>query len=295
MSPPRVFVSYAREDAAAALRLSTDLTAAGLEPWIDVDRILPGQLWERQIERGLAAADYVVLLLSTSSVNKNGYVQKEVQDIVELRKRRPEATVFAIPARLNECPLPHASLSDLQWVDLFPDWDHGLARIIEVCKFLPTGNHKDPQVVTDQPAPAISPIVGTTWAGSDSNGDRWMFRFGAGGHLEYDSPSGDRTSASWRQNDAVFYMELNNDYAQLRATRVGTSLHGEGRNLPGGTWSFSLEQQATPPDLVGTTWAGHDSNGDRWVLHFRDGGRLDYRRPDRPRAHRLLAAGRHGR
>jgi len=34
-----------------------------------------------------------------------------------------------IPARLDECESSHRALLQIQWVDLFPDWDEGMRKI----------------------------------------------------------------------------------------------------------------------------------------------------------------------
>ena len=39
---PRVFIAYVREDYAAAAQLYKALEAAGLQPWLDAEKLLPG-------------------------------------------------------------------------------------------------------------------------------------------------------------------------------------------------------------------------------------------------------------
>ena len=50
------FVSYAREDAAFALRLAADLKAHGAHVWIDQLDIRPGRQWDSEVEKALTAA-----------------------------------------------------------------------------------------------------------------------------------------------------------------------------------------------------------------------------------------------
>ncbi|HEY2094364.1 MAG TPA: toll/interleukin-1 receptor domain-containing protein [Thermoanaerobaculia bacterium] len=76
---PRVFVSYAREDSGAAARLARELATEGFQPWFDKDELFPGERWEAAIERGIRSSDYFVAFLSKNSVNKRGYVQKEIR------------------------------------------------------------------------------------------------------------------------------------------------------------------------------------------------------------------------
>ena len=68
-----VFISYARQDAAAAAaRVRAALAAAGFDVWVDDGQILAGERYADTIERGLAAADVVVALLSPWSVRRAG-------------------------------------------------------------------------------------------------------------------------------------------------------------------------------------------------------------------------------
>ena len=46
---PEVFVAYVAEDLAPARRLCEALRAAGSSPWLDKDKLLPGQNWPRAI------------------------------------------------------------------------------------------------------------------------------------------------------------------------------------------------------------------------------------------------------
>jgi hypothetical protein len=74
-----VFVSYAREDSAAALRLYEDLKPrADLGLWLDKKDLLPGQTWSLEIRKAIRKSRYFIPLFSSTSVQKRGYVQKEI-------------------------------------------------------------------------------------------------------------------------------------------------------------------------------------------------------------------------
>jgi hypothetical protein len=60
----------------------------------------------------------VVVCLSNTSVSKEGYVQKEIGALLDEASQTTEGTIFLIPARLQECPLPRR-LRDYQAVDLY--------------------------------------------------------------------------------------------------------------------------------------------------------------------------------
>ncbi len=122
----RVFISYAREDFEQVSGIYRYLKTVGCVPWMDHFNLLPGQDWEVEIKRALEASDFVLICLSPASVNKRGYVQKEVNTALQLLSEIPENQIFLIPARLKECQVPD-SLKRRQYVDLF--LDDGLQRV----------------------------------------------------------------------------------------------------------------------------------------------------------------------
>jgi hypothetical protein len=128
--PPKVFLSYAREDEDQARRLFEDLKRAGLNPWFDKDSLLPGQRWKTAIKTAIRDCRFFIALLSSNSINKRGYVQKELKDALEVLDEYPSTAIFIIPARLDNCSPSDDRLNDLNWVDMFPSWEDGLARII---------------------------------------------------------------------------------------------------------------------------------------------------------------------
>jgi hypothetical protein len=126
----RVFISYAREDADEARRLYMDLKAAGADPWLDEKDLRGGQRWKRALNDAISQCRYFVALLSSNSVNKRGYVQKEVRHALEVLDEFSESDVFLIPVRLDGCRPTNQELRELQWVDLFPHWHAGVAKLL---------------------------------------------------------------------------------------------------------------------------------------------------------------------
>lgn len=95
------------------------LAAEGwLEPWLDKDRILPGQQWQVVIEEAVESADIVIVFLSNHSVQKEGFVQRELRYASVMALEKPESTIFLIPIRLEACLVPR-SLRDFQWTNYF--------------------------------------------------------------------------------------------------------------------------------------------------------------------------------
>jgi hypothetical protein len=127
---PRVFIAYAKEDAEAAARLYDALEADGLKPWMDSRKLLPGQNWPRAIESGIENSDFFVACFSSASVNKRGGFQAEIRYALDCARRMPLDQIFLVPVRLNPCRVPGSIQREFQYVDLFPDWRHGIRRVV---------------------------------------------------------------------------------------------------------------------------------------------------------------------
>lgn len=127
---PRVFLSYAREDLAAAERLYRELSSFGLRVWWDRRSLTPGSDWDLAIRQGIEGSDYFVALLSKNSVGKRGTVQREIRRALSVLEDLPEESNYLIPVRLDDCRPGHAQLLQRQWVDLFPDWEQGFAEVL---------------------------------------------------------------------------------------------------------------------------------------------------------------------
>ena len=128
---PIVFISYGREDEEMARKLFRQLTAYGANVWMDSESILPGSDWKREIHLAIKNCRYFVVLLSASSVNRRGFVNVEISSALDVLKEFPKDLIFVIPIRLNECNPTHSELSDLNWLDLFPDWDKGIYKLLQ--------------------------------------------------------------------------------------------------------------------------------------------------------------------
>ena len=135
---PEVFVAYAAEDLLLAQKLCEDLRAGGCSPWLDKDKLLPGQNWPRAIERAIETADAFVACFSPRSLFKYGQFQSELRYALDCARKRPlednPDANFLIPVRLENCAIPKRIADQVQYVDLFPVWDKGVRRVIRAVK-----------------------------------------------------------------------------------------------------------------------------------------------------------------
>lgn len=114
----RVFLCHASADKPAVRQLYDRLVSDGYEAWFDETNLLPGQDWQHEISKAVKQADVFLACLSQHSVNKTGYVQREIKVALDAADERPEGTIFVVPVRLEECGIPER-LARLHWVDLF--------------------------------------------------------------------------------------------------------------------------------------------------------------------------------
>ncbi len=127
--PKKVFISYAREDAQTARRLFYDLRRRGYDPWLDTESLLPGQDFKRTIRRAIKESTFVLILISSKSVNKRGFFQAEVKEALAVFKEIPPGDVFLIPVRLDSSTPRHEQLESIHWVDLFPSYEDGFPKL----------------------------------------------------------------------------------------------------------------------------------------------------------------------
>lgn len=134
--PLRVFLCHSSKDKVAVRELYKKLHQNDwLDPWLDEEKLLPGQDWHMEIEKAVEVTDVVVVLLSNQSVSQEGYVQRELKLALDVADEKPEGAIFIVPLRLDDCPAPRR-LRGWQYVDYFPidrkDW--AIERVIASLK-----------------------------------------------------------------------------------------------------------------------------------------------------------------
>lgn len=138
---PHVFVSYSRDDQVLVDRLVTELHKAGVNVWIDRERIKPGQRWQNAIKKAIEDGTYFIACFSGNLEKRDSsYVNEELVLAIEELRRRPIDRTWFIPVILTECVIPDRpigageTLRDIQWVDLVKDWKRGIRDILKVIK-----------------------------------------------------------------------------------------------------------------------------------------------------------------
>lgn len=112
-----VFISHAKEDYQVAEKLYDHLLQNGYLPWLDKKKLKVGANWDYEIKKALKGSTFVILLLSSTSVKKRGYVQKEFKYAVEYSENKLIDDIYIIPILLNKCIVPEP-LNKFQWIEI---------------------------------------------------------------------------------------------------------------------------------------------------------------------------------
>lgn len=115
-----VFISHAKEDIKFAEELYEYLSEHGYSPWLDKKKLRAGSNWDYEIKKALKESTFVILLLSSTSVKKRGYVQREFKYALEYSETKLIDDIYIIPILLDKCQVPE-QLSKFQWIEVEQD------------------------------------------------------------------------------------------------------------------------------------------------------------------------------
>ncbi len=99
----RIFISYHRSDSEIARRVRNHLASQGASTWMDEVDIPVGAYWPDEIDKGLAASDTIIGILSAASVESRN-VKNEWDWAIQNRKR-------LVLLQIESCVIPHRYVS----------------------------------------------------------------------------------------------------------------------------------------------------------------------------------------
>lgn len=114
----RIFLIHAHDDRKAVHKLYTRLVRDGVDAWMDVENLQPGQDWQNEIRKAILQCDVILVCLTRAFNVQHGYRHEELKLALEKAKWISDDEVFIIPVRLENCDMPE-SLRHLHRVDLF--------------------------------------------------------------------------------------------------------------------------------------------------------------------------------
>ena len=81
-----------------------------------------------------ALSDFFIACFSGKSVAKKGGFQAEIRYALDCARRVPLDEIFLVPVRLDACLVPRTIEKQYQYVDLFPNWERGAARVMQAMR-----------------------------------------------------------------------------------------------------------------------------------------------------------------
>jgi hypothetical protein len=132
----RVFLCHSSQDKPTVRELYQRLLAEGwIDPWLDEEKIIPGQ--DRQITTEIAVlnTDIAIICLTKNSKTKEGYLQREFRIVLDILIEKPEGSICIIPLKLEDCELPR-QLANWQSVDYYPSYGpgNGYMKLLETLR-----------------------------------------------------------------------------------------------------------------------------------------------------------------
>lgn len=120
----RVFLCHSSDDKPVVRELYQQLKKEGsikIDPWLDEEKLDPGVEWDLEIRKAVRATHLVIVCLSRNSITKEGYIQKEIREALDVAQEKPPGTVYIIPVRLEDCNVPDR-LQSYQWLNYYEEY-----------------------------------------------------------------------------------------------------------------------------------------------------------------------------
>jgi TolB-like protein len=119
-SMPAVFLSYAREDTAAARRIADALGAFGIEVWLDQSELRGGETWDATIRQRIKdCALFIAVVSANTQRRREGYFRREWNLAVERTLDMAHGTPFIVPVVVDDTPEASAIVPEqfmrVQW------------------------------------------------------------------------------------------------------------------------------------------------------------------------------------
>ena len=141
VAPRAVFLSYAREDTSAALRIAEALRSHGVEVWFDQSELRGGDAWDQKIRRQIKeCALFMPVISGRTQERGEGYFRLEWKLAVERTHLMAEGVPFLAPVVVDATPenaaLVPAEFLRVQWIRLpgslpTPEFVEQIRRMLE--------------------------------------------------------------------------------------------------------------------------------------------------------------------
>jgi 20S proteasome alpha/beta subunit len=86
-------------------------------------------------------------------------------------------------------------------------------------------------------------LAETVWAGNDSEGKYYVYKFQSNGKLDYTSPTGSFSNGKWSQHNSSVYFHMNDHYSEYLGVVKGNRMVGKAWNIAGYKWTWKVTKQ----------------------------------------------------
>jgi hypothetical protein len=150
-----IFICYSSKDEAIARGVVDFLEAYGLTCWISARDVPPGQNYQETIVHALELAQGIVFLFSEHS-SQSGEIKKELSIGGSIN-------IPVVPVRLSPITPTGAlryELATRQWIDIFPDRDRALRKLVETIQEVLAGPAaRPPGVPIPEPGARTAAVI----------------------------------------------------------------------------------------------------------------------------------------
>ncbi len=153
-SKKAVFLSYAKQDASAALRICEALRAAGVEVWFDQSELRGGDAWDAAIRRQIKTCALMIPVISANTQGRaEGYFRLEWKLAIDRSHLMSHDRAFLVPVVIDQTGEGDERVPDkfreVQWTRL-PGGETSPAFAARIIRLL----EQEAVGVTHTPAPA---------------------------------------------------------------------------------------------------------------------------------------------
>lgn len=136
-----VFISYVRENKGIISTICEALRNQRINYWLDRDDIEPGKFWKIAIKEAINRGSFFLSCFSHQhNVKSDTFMNEEILLAIDVLRKKPFDSGWFIPIKLDECVVPNIpiganfTLTDIQFVELYKDWNEGMSRVIDRIK-----------------------------------------------------------------------------------------------------------------------------------------------------------------
>ncbi|MDP3683833.1 MAG: toll/interleukin-1 receptor domain-containing protein, partial [Ignavibacteria bacterium] len=123
---PTLFLCHASEDKPFVDKLVNELDRHAYYAWYDKREIFVGDSIVEKINDGLKSADYLIVVLSSKSVNKP-WVKRELNS--SIMRQLSSESILILPILIEDCEIPKL-LNDIKYADFRLSFKVGVNELI---------------------------------------------------------------------------------------------------------------------------------------------------------------------